>query len=369
MGIQQYKSARYSDAVLSFRKAADLDPMNPNIHLYLGTACMSQYIPGAETPDNSAQVACAEAEFRRVLDIDNRDTIALASLASLAYQQAQGMQDIAAKSTQLRVAADWYQRLTTVDPNNKEPYYSLGVIAWAQAYPVIMTARRDSGMRPEDPGTLKNPAARAALQARYSSSIAAGMSNLDQAMRIDPNYDDAMAYMNLLLRLKSYLSDTDAEYSQETAQANQWVQRALDTRRSKALSYPNHQPGNANGTTTFEGSHGPPPPPPPPPSQNPQQPQKIRVGANVQASNLIRSAPPVYPPLAVQARVQGTVRFTVTIGRDGNIDNLQLVSGHPLLVNSAQEAVKQYQYKPTLLNGQPVEVVTQVDVNFTLPPN
>jgi protein TonB len=93
---------------------------------------------------------------------------------------------------------------------------------------------------------------------------------------------------------------------------------------------------------------------------------RIRVGGNVQAANLIRKVSPSYPPLAKQARVQGTVRFTAIIGKDGTIQNLQLVSGHPLLVSAAQEAVKQWQYRPTLLNGEPVEVVTQIDVNFTL---
>ena len=86
----------------------------------------------------------------------------------------------------------------------------------------------------------------------------------------------------------------------------------------------------------------------------------------MQQANLIRKVQPVYPPLAKQANVQGAVHFTAIIGKDGTIQNLQLVSGHPLLVSAAQEAVKQWQYKPTLLNGEPVEVVTVIDVNFTL---
>jgi protein TonB len=95
-------------------------------------------------------------------------------------------------------------------------------------------------------------------------------------------------------------------------------------------------------------------------------PEPIRVGGNVQAVNLINKVTPIYPPLARQARIQGTVRFTATIGKDGHILNLEVVDGHPLLVTAAQEAVQQWVYKPTLLNGNPVEVVTQIDVNFTL---
>lgn len=110
-------------------------------------------------------------------------------------------------------------------------------------------------------------------------------------------------------------------------------------------------------------------PPPPPPVKvevKPPTPQRIRVGGNVQQANLLKQPKPVYPPLAKQARIQGTVRFNAIIGKDGTIQNLTLVSGHPLLAPSAREAVIQWIYRPTLLNGEPVEVQTQIDVNFTL---
>ncbi len=110
----------------------------------------------------------------------------------------------------------------------------------------------------------------------------------------------------------------------------------------------------------------PPPPPPPKPKPKPKPPQRIRVGGNVQAARLIRQPKPQYPALARQARIQGTVRFNAIIAKDGSIANLTLVSGHPLLVPAATAAVKQWQYQPTLLNGEPVEVVTVIDVNFTL---
>ncbi len=95
-------------------------------------------------------------------------------------------------------------------------------------------------------------------------------------------------------------------------------------------------------------------------------PTRIRVGGNVQAANLVTKVTPVYPALAKQARIQGTVRFSAVLGKDGSVVNLQLISGHPLLIAPAQDAVKQWVYKPTLLNGAPVEVLTQIDVNFTL---
>ncbi len=110
----------------------------------------------------------------------------------------------------------------------------------------------------------------------------------------------------------------------------------------------------------------PPPPPPVKEAPKPVTPKQIRVGGNVQSAKLIRQPKPQYPQLAKQARIQGTVRFNAVIGKDGTIQNLTLVSGHPLLVPAAQEAVRQWVYQPTLLNGEPVEVVTTIDVNFTL---
>ncbi len=95
-------------------------------------------------------------------------------------------------------------------------------------------------------------------------------------------------------------------------------------------------------------------------------PQRVRVSAGVTSGLLIRKIPPTYPPLARQARIQGTVILQAQISKTGDIQNLQLISGHPMLAPAAIEAVKQWKYKPYLLNGEPVEVETQVQVNFTL---
>ncbi len=95
-------------------------------------------------------------------------------------------------------------------------------------------------------------------------------------------------------------------------------------------------------------------------------PQRVRVSSGVSQGLLVRRVQPNYPPLARQARIQGVVLLQATISREGNIENLQLISGHPMLAPAAIEAVKQWKYRPYLLNGEPVEVETQVQVNFTL---
>ncbi|MBZ5552911.1 MAG: TonB family protein [Acidobacteriia bacterium] len=108
------------------------------------------------------------------------------------------------------------------------------------------------------------------------------------------------------------------------------------------------------------------PPPPPPRIEAPKPVQRIRVGGNVQQANLISSPRPAYPPLAKSARIQGSVVLEAVISKQGTVENLTVIQGHPLLVQSALDAVKQWRYRPTLLNGEPVEVITTITVNFSL---
>lgn len=112
--------------------------------------------------------------------------------------------------------------------------------------------------------------------------------------------------------------------------------------------------------------------PPPQPKAKPAEvakaapPTSLRVQSDVQASKLIHQVKPPYPPMALQTRTQGVVRMQAIIARDGSIQQLKVIMGHPLLVQAAVDAVKQWRYSPTTLSGQPVEVVTQIDVNFVL---
>jgi protein TonB len=112
-----------------------------------------------------------------------------------------------------------------------------------------------------------------------------------------------------------------------------------------------------------------PPPPPSSPVQNELKaatPQRIRLGGNLQAANLLHQVTPAYPVLAKAGRVQGTVRLNAVIGKDGMVREITLISGHPLLVQAAMQAARQFIYRPTYLNGQAVEVDTVIDVQFHL---
>jgi tetratricopeptide (TPR) repeat protein len=223
LGVSAYKDARYPEAIEHFSNAAQLDPNFVAAHLYLGTAYMQQYIPGSESPDNQKMAQFALDAFRRALNLDAQNETAISSVASLYYQQ-----------KKFSESADWYKRATAVNPNNKEAWYTLGVIAWSQFYPAYAQARARLGMKPEDPGPLRDQAARQNLTTAYGAMIDEGLRNLEKALSLDPEYDDAMAYMNLLVRERADMDETQAEYQSDIKTADEWVRKALDTKKRKA---------------------------------------------------------------------------------------------------------------------------------------
>jgi protein TonB len=126
---------------------------------------------------------------------------------------------------------------------------------------------------------------------------------------------------------------------------------------------PNDTAGVAGGTGDVLGGVGTGAAPAPPP---PAAPKRITVGGNVQAAALVNKVEPQYPPIAKTAHVSGTVVLHAIIAKDGSVEKLQFVSGPALLMASAMSAVKEWRYRPTMLNGQPVEVDTTVQVVFSL---
>jgi len=243
-GVGAFKNAKYGEAVEHFKQAIALDPDNPNAQLYLATAYMSQWIPGAESPENVRMAEMARDGFLHVLEKNPNDSTALASLASIAYQQASSLPPDK-KLEKLDEAAKWNKKLIEADPKNKEAYYYLGVISWAKWYPQWITARLNVHMKPEDPGPLKDKKTKAELNAQYSTIIDDGITNLNKALEIDKEYEDAMVYLSLLIREKADLLDSADDYKKQIEVADNWQQKALDTKKAKAA----RQPAN-NGITT-----------------------------------------------------------------------------------------------------------------------
>ncbi len=233
-GVQAFRSANYPTAVEHFKQAVELDPTFQSARLYLATAYMSQWIPGADSPENKQMAQGAKENFLKVLEDSPNDTVAIASMASMSFQEAGGIQDMDAKMKQFEDARQWYERLAKADPNNKEAYYSLGVIAWTKWYPAIGRARADSGMKPEDPGPLKDKKLRVQLRQEWWDIIQSGISNLEKSLSIDPKYDDAMVYLNLLNRERADLAENPDEFRRDIDAADNWLQKALDTRKQRA---------------------------------------------------------------------------------------------------------------------------------------
>ena len=236
-GVHAYKGAKYAEAAAFFKKAIELDPDNPNARLYLATSYMTQWIPGADSPENNDLAKNARGEFNKVLEKDPKDKIAIASLASLSYNEAQAVPP-EKKAEKFDEAKTWYSRLVEVDPNDKTAYYSLGVIAWAKWYPALMTARAKLSMKPEDPGPIKDKKVREQLRADYGSVIEDGIKNLNKSLDIDKEYDDAMAYLNLLIRERADLAESPEDYKKDVETADNWVSKALETKKIKAARQP-----------------------------------------------------------------------------------------------------------------------------------
>ena len=232
-GVQAYKNNKYADAVNHFQQAVRLDPSNQNAQLYLATAYMIQWVPGAESPDNKKNYEAAKQAFTDILKREPSNSLALASMASIAYNLANsGAPD--QRDAALNDAKKWNERRIEADPKEAEAYYYLGVIDWVQARPGIQQARADAKLKPEDPGPVKDEKVRTALKEKYWAQINHGLENLQKCIDIDKENEDAMSYINLLLRQKAVLEDTPDAAKADIAKAEDWSNKSLDMKKMKA---------------------------------------------------------------------------------------------------------------------------------------
>jgi tetratricopeptide (TPR) repeat protein len=237
-GVQSFKNAKYPEAVERFKEAVRLDPTFQTARLYLGAAYMSQYIPGVPSEENERNAKAAKETFAEVLATEPRNEVAIESMASLNFNEAQALSDLGEKVKKLEEAQKWYKDLSVVNPKKKEAFYSLGVIAWTKGYAALGQARNKIGMRPEEPGPLKDKKVREELKVVYMTVITDGIQNLMTSLDIDKNYDDAMAYLNLLYRQRADLDDTPEEAKKDTVTADSWLERAMEARKVKAGALP-----------------------------------------------------------------------------------------------------------------------------------
>ena len=232
-GVQAYKANKYADAVKHFKEATQFDPGNENAQAYLATSYMIQWVPGADSPDNKKNYDSAKQEFDKILKKDPSNSLALASMASMAYNSAStGTPE--QKTAFLEEAKKWNERRKEVDPKDAEAYYYLGVIDWAEAFPPIQTARVEQRMKADDPGPIKDTKIRADLKTKYGTQIDQGLTDLKKCLDIDKENEDAMSYVNLLLRKKADLEDSVDASKADITQAEDYSNRSLEMKKTKA---------------------------------------------------------------------------------------------------------------------------------------
>jgi len=219
-GVQAFQGSDYPTAAERFAEATQLDPTLIDAKAYEAYSYMMQYIPGSEFEENDRIAERAIGLFMEVLQEDETNMTAVSSLASLYFN----MKDF-------DKAIEWHNRRIELDPTAADSYYTIGVISWTRSYEPRLKARADLGMNPEDPGPIKDKEKRAELAETTGPVIAEGLESLEKAIEINPDYSDAMAYVNLLYRERADLAETPEEYEQMLASADEWVQRTLDTKK------------------------------------------------------------------------------------------------------------------------------------------
>ena len=230
-GVNFYKNARYEQAIEHFKNAVELDPGLQNAKIYLATAYLAQYIPGVDSPENLQNANAAIAQYKAVLDQDPKNINSIKGIAYL-YLQMKKFDD----------AKQYYHKAIELDPNDPEAYYSIGVINWTQAYQPRMEARAKLGLRPDEP--LKDKKACAALRDSGGGVIQDGIDNLNRALQLREDYDDAMAYMNLMYREKADREcDQPDQRTADLKTADDWVDKAMAAKKAKAEKAANNPQG------------------------------------------------------------------------------------------------------------------------------
>src|ERR1700733_6602802 len=236
-GVKSYKDNHYEEAINHFQKAVQLDPGLINARKYLATAFVSQYIPGFDSPDNLQTAQQAIEEYQKVIDANPSRDQKVNSAKGIAY--------LYLNMKKWDDAKKYYRMASAADPNDPEPYYSVGVIDWTACYQPRMEERAKLGLKPDENLNPKNKDQKKVcdeLKVKNGPSIQEGIDSLNKAITLRPDYDDAMAYLNLMYREKADVECDDMAARQEDLKtADHWVDQTLITKKAKAEKQPGTQ--------------------------------------------------------------------------------------------------------------------------------
>lgn len=242
-GVEAYKAAQFDKAIEDFKDAKTLDPSLTSARLYLATAYASQYIPGAPSPENIRNGEQALAEYHEVLDADASNLTAIDGIGGILYNMAGGPPFDAKKMEESKT---YHQKHIQLKPDDPEPYYWIGVIDWSLAFRGNRETREEYNKTARktisDSEPMPPPLA-TQFNTKFGPIVDEGMTNLKTAIDHKPDYDDAMAYLNLLYRQKADMETTPDARETDTRMANDLVEKV---RVIKQQRMQNPQPSPAS---------------------------------------------------------------------------------------------------------------------------
>ena len=221
-GVQAFRQANYEEAVGHFEQAVALDPESVTAHLYLATAYAQTFVPGVDTPENVVWATKALNQYREVLQLKPSDVISLKGIGFLEMQLKNFDQ-----------AKESYQKAIAADPNDPELFYSVGVMDWSMAYRAIAAEKAKLPAKSQDSLFLSRDCADA--RTATLANVNDGLAMLTKAVSLREDYDDAMAYLNLLYRLRADLDCGNKEaHAADLKKADEWSDMAMAARKKKA---------------------------------------------------------------------------------------------------------------------------------------
>lgn len=232
-GVNLYKNAKFDEAIQMFTEAKDLDPELINARLYLATTYASQFIPNAPSEENQKRGENAIREFKEVLEIDPQNLAAIDGIGSILFQ----MGGVPYEPAKFEESREYHQKHISIRPSDPEPYYWIGVINWTLAYRGNREMRAEYNNRsPRRPVKDDEPmpdAMRQEFIAKHGETVDSGIQNLEKAIQLRSDYDDAMAYLNLLYRQKADQVATPEEREDLLTRADELVEKVKDIKQRK----------------------------------------------------------------------------------------------------------------------------------------
>jgi tetratricopeptide (TPR) repeat protein len=233
-GVEAYKNSHFEEAANHFQQSIELDPSLLTARMYLATAYVSQYVPGADSPDNNRLAEQAIEQFQHVIDANpSRDQ---------KVGSAKGIASLYFNMKKFDDAKKYNRIVSDLDPNDPDPYYSIGVIDWTACYQPRMEERAKLGLKPDEPLSSKDKQAKKVceqLKDKNGPFIKEGIESLEKAINLRPDYDDAMAYLNLMYRERADVECEDpAARAADLKTADEWVDKTLTTKKIRAEKKP-----------------------------------------------------------------------------------------------------------------------------------